>query len=335
MPHSNAPAELMRLVLGFQASQAIHVAVRLGIADLLKEGPRNAQELGPQVEADAGALYRLLRTLAALGVFYEDDQKKFTLTPMGECLRSDAETPIGPMADYIGRPHHWSAWGSLLNSVKTGQSAFKHLHGMTSWQYFQENPEVGEVFDRAMSGNSRSDATAIVTAYDFSPFRKIIDIAGGQGVLLAGILTAHQGARGTLFDRPDVIARASAFDEAGVSDRVNVVGGNFFEAVPAGGDAYLLKLILHDWDDEGSLAILGMIRSAIEPYGKLIVFERVVEPPNEGAATKLSDLNMMVSPGGIERTAQEFADIFHATGFRLRRIIATMSRLSVIEASPV
>jgi hypothetical protein len=335
MSATNAPAALMRMVLGFQASQAIHVTAQLGLADLIKDGTKSADELGPQVGANPASLYRLMRAVAALGVFHEDNAKRFSLTEMGECLRSDAKTPVAPAAFYFGLPHYWAAWGDLLHSVKTGESAFKHLYGMSSWDYFQAHPNVGSAFDRVMSGNSRSDAAAAIAAYDFSKFSRIIDIAGGQGVLLSEILVAYPDARGVLFDQPNVIARAAAPSAAGVADRVELVAGDFFKSVPASGDAYLLKLIIHDWDDAKCGTILKKIRNVIDPAGRVIVLERVIEPPNQGDMTKLSDLNMMVSPGGIERTEDEFAAMFAGSGFRLEKIIGTRSRLSVIEASPI
>lgn len=331
----NPSAELMRLVNGYRVSQAIHVAATLGIADLLKEGPRSADDLAAATDSHAGTLYRVLRALAAVGVFREQADRRFSLAPMGQCLRSDAERPVGPYAVFVGRPHHWRAWGDLLHSTRTGENAFRHVHGVGVWEYLGSHPDEGAVFDRGMTGNSRGVAEAILAAYDFSPFGRVVDVAGGQGALLAAVLAAHRAVRGILFDRPEVVARARpVLEAAGVADRCEVVGGSFFEAVPEGGDAYLLKHILHDWDDPASLAVMKACRRASRSEGKLLVMERVVAPPNEGPETKISDLNMLVSPGGQERTGEEFAALLAAAGFRMEGTVEVDARLSVIEAVP-
>jgi hypothetical protein len=336
MTASNPAAEVMRLVNGYRVSQAIHVAATLGIADLLKEGPRHSDDLASATHTHPGALYRVLRALAAVGVFHEDVERRFSLAPLGECLRSDAARPVGPYAAFVGRPHQWRAWGDLLHSVRTGANAYRHVHGVGLWEYISEHPEEGAIFDRAMTGNSRGIAEAIVGAYDFSAFRRVVDVGGGQGALLAAVLEAHRALRGVLLDRPDVVAWARpVLEAAGVADRCEVVGGSFFEAVPAGGDAYVLKYILHDWDDAASLTILAACRRACGPGARLLVLERIVAPPNEGPDTKVSDLHMLVSPGGQERTREEFAVLLSGAGFRLERVVEVDGRISVIEGLPV
>jgi ubiquinone/menaquinone biosynthesis C-methylase UbiE len=326
----------MRLLNGYRVTQAIHVAATLGIADLLKDGPRFADDLAAATGSHPGALYRVLRALAAVGVFREEADRRFSLAPMGRCLCSDAERPVGPYAAFVGRPHHWQAWGDLLHSTLTGENAFRHVHGVGVWDYLANNPEEGAIFDRAMTGNSRGIAERIMSAYDFSPFGRVVDVAGGQGALLAAILAAHQTMSGILFDRPEVVARARPVLEAArVTERCEVVGGSFFEAVPEGGDAYLLKYILHDWDDAASFSILRACRRACGPNAKLLVMERVVAPPNEGTETKISDLNMLVSPGGKERTGKEFVALLASAGFRMERIVEVDARLSVIEGVAV
>jgi hypothetical protein len=329
-------AELMRLVNSYRVTQAIHVVAMLGVADLLKNGPRSADDLAAATNAHPGTLYRVLRALAAVGVFREEADQHFSLARMGRSLCSDAERPVGPYAAFIGRSHHWQAWGELLHSVRTGETAFRHVHGVDVWEYLGAHPEEGAIFGRAMTGNSRGVAQAILAAYDFSLFGRVVDVAGGQGALLAAILAAHQTMSGILFDRPEVVAQAQpVLDAAGVTVRCEVVGGSFFDNVPKGGDAYLLKYILHDWDDPASTAILKACRRACGPKAKLLVMERIVAPPNEGAETKISDLNMLVSPGGQERTIAEFAALLAAAGFRLERIVEVDARLSVIEGVPV
>ena len=336
MAEQNPSVELTRLVNGYQVSQAIHVVATLGIADLLKDGPRTSDDLAAAANVHPRSLYRVLRALAAVGVFHEGEGRAFSLTLMGEGLRSDAADPVGPWAAFIGRPYYWQAWAHLLHSVRTGENAFRHVHGADVWEYRARHPEEGAIFDRAMTGLSRDIARAVVSAYDFSRFGRVVDVGGGQGALLVAILAAHPDMRGVLFDQSHVVTRAGeVLKAAGVADRCEVVGGNFFEAVPGDGDAYLLKAILHDWDDAASIAIFEACCRAMRPEAKLLVLERVIAPPNESPDAKFGDLNMLVSPGGQERTPDEFVALFAAAGFRLTAVIPTGTRLSVIEGVPV
>jgi ubiquinone/menaquinone biosynthesis C-methylase UbiE len=336
MTSSNPAAELMLLVTGYRVSQAIHVAATLGIADIIKNGASSASDLAVATSSHPAALYRVLRALAAAGVFHEDDEKRFSLTPLGECLRSDAERPIAAYAAFVGRPHQWQAWGALSHSVRTGENAYRHVHGVGVWDYLVGHPEEAVIFDRAMTGRSRGIVEDIVSTYDFSAFSRVVDIGGGQGVMIAAVLAAHTNIHGILFDRPDVVARAQpVLEAAGVAGRCDVVGGSFFEAIPEGGDAYLLKYILHDWDDTASLAILTACRRVFRPEGKLLIMERIVAAPNEGLETKTSDLNMLVSPDGQERTADEFAAMLATAGFRMEGIVEVNARLSIVEAVPI
>lgn len=336
MTVQNPSVELMRLVNGYQVSQALHVVATLGIADLLREGPRTSDDLAAAADAHPQALYRVLRALAAVGVFRESEDRSFSLTPMGQGLRSDATDPVGPWAAFMGRPYYWQAWSHLLHSVRTGENAFQHVHGADVWEYRARHPEEGAIFDHAMTGLSRGIADAVVSAYDLSRFGRVVDVGGGQGALLAAILVAHPAMRGVLFDQPHVVSRAGELLRAAeVDDRCEVVDGSFFEAVPRDGDVYLLKAILHDWDDAASIAILEACRCAMRPEAKLLVLERVIAPPNEGSDAKFGDLNMLVAPGGQERTGDEFSALFAAAGFHLTAIVPTGTRLSVIEGIPV
>ena len=335
MAAPNPAAELMRLANGFQISQAIHVAAALGLADLLKEGARASDDLAAATKSNPLSLYRLLRALAAVGVLHEDGERRFSLTTVGEQLRSDSAESVAPWAALIGRPYFWQSWGDLLNSVRTGENAFRHLHGTDVWAYRGERPEESLIFDRAMTGLSHGIGEAVVAAYDFAAMGSVVDVGGGQGALLASILRAHGKLRGILFDQPHVIAQAEpVLKKAGVRDRCEILGGNFFDKVPAGADAYLLKAILHDWEDAESVAILKVCRRAMTPAARLLILERRVAPPNEGPESKFSDLNMLVMPGGQERTRGEFAALFAAAGFRLSQVVPTSSRISVIEGVP-
>ena len=326
---------LMRLVNGYQVSQAIHVAVMLGIADLLADGSRSLDELAVATGAHARSLYRLLRALASVGVFREEADRRFALTPLGDCLRSDAPEPVGPWAAFVGQPYVWETWAQLLHSVRTGENAFRHTHGTGVWEYRAGHPEASAVFDRAMTANSRRVAEAVLAAYDFSRFAYVVDVGGGQGALLAAILAKHPSARGVLFDQPHVVAGSEGvLRAAGVAERCRVVGGSFFETIPEQGDAYVLKAILHDWEDEEAAAILRACRRVIGPDGRVLVIERVVGPPNEDAESKLSDLNMLVGPGGRERTRKEFEVLFSGAGFRVVDVVPTRALVSVIEGLP-
>ena len=326
---------LRRLVNGYQVTQAIHVAATLGIADLLRDGPLASDELAAETQTHAPSLRRVLRALAAVGVLHEDDDGRFALTDVGDCLRSDAAEPVGGWAAYVGLPSHFAAWANLLHAVRTGENAFGSVHGATVWEYRARHPDDGAIFDQAMTSNTQRANRHLVEAYDFAHFSSVVDVGGGHGGLVAALLGAHPRMRGIVFDQSLVVAGAPAvLEAAGVTDRCEVVGGSFFDAVPAGADAYVLKAILHDWDDDDAVRIVSSCRDAIAPDGALLVAERELGPPNENPDAKLSDLNMMVGPGGRERTRDEFADLLAEGGFALQRTVPTAIGLSVFEARP-
>ena len=223
-------SEMMRLVNGYQISQSIHVAATLGIADHLAQGPRTSDDLAEATSTHPPTLYRLLRALASIGVFHEGDNRTFSLTELGSCLQSNSATPIAPWAIFIGRPYMWEAWAHLLHSVRTGENAFRHVHGRSNFEYRSLKPAEQAIFDQAMSGGSRGLSSAVMQALDFAQFGTIIDVGGGEGALLVDILSAHPKLRGVLFDQPNVIARADTFlQRGGVRSRCDLVGGSFFE----------------------------------------------------------------------------------------------------------
>jgi hypothetical protein len=272
-----------------------------------------------------------MRALASEGIFEELGGQRFTLTPKAELLRTEAPGSLHAWAEFVGRPYYWEAWGNLLHSVQTGESAVDHVLGVNSWEFRAGNPVETGYFDRAMTAFTRSLSPAVVAAYAWGQFATIADIAGGHGALLAGILRASPRTRGILFDQPHVVAGAPAvLSEAGVSDRCEVVAGSFFEAVPAA-DAYILKHILHDWPDDDCVRILHVLRRAGSDRARLLVIERIVEGPNVGPAAKLSDLNMLVGPGGLERTREEFDALLRDGGWRLRHMYPAATQ-HVIEA---
>lgn len=334
-PDVKPSVALKRLVDGYQISQAIHVAATLGIADLLSDGSRTSDELAAETATHPRTLYRLLRALASVGVFEERQGRHFALTPLSDCLRSDAAEPVGGIAALIGRPYYWQAWADLLHSVTTGENAFRHLHGMDIWEYRADHPAESAIFNGAMTAQSRRATEAILAAYDFGRFRRVVDVGGGRGALLAAILTKHPEMRGVLFDQPHVVANAEQLlRDAGIAERCEVVGGDFFAALPEGADAYILRSILHDWEDAQATAILGTCRRSIGAAGRLLVIEWAVAPPNEGRDGKFSDLNMLVMPGGQERTREEYAALFAAAGFRLTEVFPTAAGHAVIEGVP-
>jgi hypothetical protein len=320
---------------GYQVSQAIHVAAVLGIADLLENGPRSADELGEATGAHAPTLYRVLRALSSVGLFAESDGR-FGSTPLSEYLRTDAPTSLRAWAKQIGQPYYWMSWGHLLHCVRTGEPAFPELHGTNAWEYRAAHPEEDAVFNAAMTALSAGVVEGIVRSYDFSGFGVLVDVGGGEGALLAAILASNPALHGILFDQPHVLTDAGALlERADVASRCEVVGGSFFDAVPEGADAYLLKSIIHDWDDSSAIQILRACRAAIADTGRLLVIEPIIRPGNEPDPAKFSDLNMLVMLGGRERTAGDFGRLYTEAGFRMTDIVPTGSSFAVIEGVPV
>jgi O-methyltransferase domain/Dimerisation domain len=332
---SEAPAaRLRRLVSGFQLSQALSVAATLGVADLLADGPRTSGDLAHATDSHPDALYRLLRALAAAGVLHEADGRRFSLTELGEPLRSDAPESVHGWAAYVGRPYYRAAWSNLLHTVRTGENAFRHVHGVDPWTFRAERPDESAIFDRAMESSTRGSIAAVLQAYDFGRFGTIVDVGGGNGALLAALLEAHPAMRGVVFDQPHVVeAAAVLLRECGLSDRCRVEGGSFFDAVPPDGDAYVLKHIVHDWEDTDAVAILRTLRGAARPGAAVLVLERELGAPNESPLAKLADLNMLAVPGGRERTEPEYAALFEAAGLEYVREVRSAAALSVYEAS--
>jgi hypothetical protein len=329
-------ATLLRLVNGYYVSQAIHVAASLGIADLLGDGTRTSDDLAHEADADPETLYRLLRALASVGVLHEGDGRLFSLTPVGELLRSDVPGSLHGWAAYAGRPYFWAAWAELLHSVRTGENAFQHVHGQDIWSYRADRPDESALFDAAMKALTGASNAALIDAFDFSRFGTLVDVGGGNGALLASVLASNPALQGILFDQAHVVAGADqVLEAAGVADRCRIESGSFFESVPEGGDAYLLKSIVHDWEDEESSAILRVVRAAMPEGATLLVVERDLGAPNEDAPTKFSDLNMLVGPGGRERTQDEYASLFESTGFRLVGATPTAGTHTVFEGKAV
>ncbi|HBB35073.1 MAG TPA: methyltransferase [Cyanobacteria bacterium UBA8803] len=332
------PQTLLQLICGKWVSQAIYVAAKLGIADLLKEGAKSSEELANSTGVDSQSLYRVLRALASMGIFAEGENRQFELTPLAEYLQTDRPSSLRAIAIMFGSEEwHWQPWGEILYSVKTGKPAFDQVMGMPVFEYLSQNPEAAKVFDQAMMGFTATFSAAIAQDYDFSSISHIVDVGGGQGGFLAGILKANPHLKGTLYDLPPVIEGAKQYlKTTELGERCQVAAGNFFESVPSNADAYILKSIIHDWDDERAIAILKNCHSAITEQGKLLLVEMVLPPGNEPFPGKFLDLEMLVmSTGGRERTEPEFRDLLAAAGFQLTNIIPTRSPLSVIEGVPI
>jgi SAM-dependent methyltransferase len=330
------PVAMMGLITGYWVSQAVGVVALLGVADQLGEGPRGSDELARAVGADPQALYRVLRLLASLGVFTEVAPGSFALTPLGETLRSDAPGSVRNFAITETAPGHWLPWGRLHESVLSGQPMARKALGMELFDWYAQNPEEASFFNAAMGNLSALAASELVRVYDFSAVRTVADVGGAHGVLLTAVLRANPAARGILFDLPHVIATAGgAVTAEGLSQRCELVSGDFFEAVPEGADLHLLKQIVHDWDDERATRLLQNCNRALGPAGKLLLVEMVIPPDNRPSPAQAMDLNMMVVLGGRERTEDEYQRLFQAAGFRLERAIPTHSPFSVIEATRV
>ncbi len=326
---------LRNLINGYQVTQALHVAATLGISDLLAAGPREAADLAQATGTHAPTLARLMRALASVDVYASDAEGRYANTALGEALRSDVEGSLGGWAAFVGRPYYWQSWAGLEESVRTGENAFAAVHGQPVWEFRRQHPDEQEIFDAAMTSMSGSVATGVVEAYDFGRYGTVVDIGGGAGKLLAAILQRYPDVRGVLFDQPDVVAGAAPLlSAAGISDRCTTVGGSFFEAVPAGGDAYLMKAIIHDWPDAESIEILRACRRAMSDDGALLLVEQILDRGTDVVRTAFSDLNMLVGPGGQERTIGEYDALLHAGGFSLTGVADTGTAVYVIEAAP-
>jgi hypothetical protein len=330
-----ANVAVLELVQGAWLTQTMYAAAKLGIFDVLATAPASAADVARQVGSQPEATDRLMRALASNSFLTRRRDGKFALTRLGRALRSDAPGSIAPLLLYIGHPKHWEHWGQLLYSVQTGETSVQMLRGMPIFEYLETDSDLAETFNHAMTGVSGMAIETLMPAYDFRKFGTIVDVGGGHGALLSAALQQAPDARGVLFDLPSVVAGATALLEAaGVSDRTTVTGGSFFESVPAGGDAYLLKTIIHDWDEDSALAILRNVRDAIAPGGTLALIELVLPEGTPFHPGMLLDMEMLVTAGGRERTASEYAELLSRAGFRQTRVVSTAGPMSLVEAVP-
>jgi hypothetical protein len=335
MPDASAAAMLRQLIMGFRITQLIYVAAKLGLADRMEHGPQMPQQLAHAVGAEPQAIYRLLRALASLGLFVETAEGAFALTSLAQLLRTNVAGSLRSLALLYGEEWLWQAYGGMLYSVQTGRPAFEQAHGQPLFGYLHDHSAAATLFNEAMSAYSAQEAAAILAAYDFSGVSTVVDVGGGHGALLAALLHEHQHLSGIVFDLAPVVADAQRqLADAGLAARATCVAGDFFDALPSGGDVYLLKSVLHNWDDAAALRILCTCRHAMAQQARLLVVERVIPSGNTPAEAKLFDINMLVVAGGQERTGREYDALFQAAGFNLTRIIPTRSPLSLIEAVP-
>jgi len=326
--------QLLGMITSYWASMSIHVAAKLKLADHVKDGPKTAAELAQLTNTHPQSLYRLLRALSSVDIFAEDEQGRFGLTPMAECLL-DEHGSQRAVALMMGA-EHFASWGELLYSIQTGKPAFDHLFGKPVFDWLSEHPDDAKIFDGAMTGFHGPETKAMIKAYDYAGIETLVDIGGGNGTVLIEVLKKNKQMKGILYDLPGVIERAKEnLANAKLAKRCQAIAGSFFESAPPGGDAYQMRHIIHDWTDEQCHTILSHIRKVIPATGRLLVIEMVIKPRNEPQPAKWLDLNMLVLPGGRERTEAEYREMFARAGFNLERIVPTPTEVSVIEGKPV
>jgi hypothetical protein len=331
-----APVAMAEMITNAWVAQAITAAADLGIADALADGPLSADELATVVNADADALGRLLRALITRGIFRRRRDGRYELTPLGDTLRTDADVSLAGLARFLGSPQHREHWSHLTDALRTGRSVVPALRGKPLFEYLTDEPGFAELFNNAMTSLSELAIAAVIAAYDFSRYATIVDVGGGHGRLLAAILGATPDSRGVLVDLPEVVAGARAvLEEHHVVDRVRVAEGSFFDAVPDGGDVYVLKNVIHDWSDEDAVHILGNVRKAAAVGKNVLLVELVLPEHNREFPGNWADLEMLVVADARERSAAEYGRLLNRAGFHMTRVVPTAAPFSVVEARAV
>ena len=336
LSQASPSVQLQQLISGHWIAQAIGVAAELGIADLLADGPRSSDDLAKAAGCQLWCALPAAASVGEPGGFYRGRITAVRADTdgrgaKGRCVRFTRSRAIQTCSDV-----QWRAWGQLGYSVRTGQPAFEHIFGMDQWEYRARNPEVNAKFNASETSIVTQVANAVASAYDFSGFGSLIDVGGSHGALLIAILRVNPGLRAVLFDQPHVVEGArKPLVAAGLLERCEIVGGDMFEVIPAGGDAYLLSRIIHGWNNDRAVVILANCRRVMDPHSKLLVAEEVIPAGDVPSYGKLTDLNMMVSAGGQERTEAEYRALYAEAGFTLTRVIPTRSRISLIEGMPV
>jgi O-methyltransferase domain/Dimerisation domain len=336
-PHPQAPpahVQMFQLLTGLYIAGAIGTLAQLRVPDLLEHGPRSASELAQEIKADRDALYRLMRATASVGVLSEGPDGKFSQTPLSAVLRTNANPSLRGLAAIQSTEWHCMGWANLEYCVRTGKQALDKVYGMPIFKYFEQHPDLASVFNEAMSNLSSIDGPAVVDAYSFEGINSIVDVAGGHGFLLSLILARYPKMTGTLYEAPSVIAGAKSGPLKPMLDRCTFSSGDMFSSVPSGADAYIMKHIIHDWPDDLCIRILEACRKGVNAKGKLLVVDNVIQPGNDFAPGKFLDVQMLIFPGGRERSEKQFRDLFAASGWRLSRIIPTAAPESIVEGVP-
>ncbi len=332
-----SPSEIvLQMATGYWIGRALYVTTELGIPDLLADGPKNCTGLAASTKTHPLALYRVLRALAMVGVFVETGPRQFGLTPLSEVLRSDVPGSMRPMVLFQGDHLHAASYGEMRYSLETSRPAVEKAFGLSVFEFMRQNPEAGTLFNQAMTTHSQMEAGAVLAGYDFGGIGTLVDVAGGMGGLLAAILEANPSMRGVLFDLPHVIAESRLHGEikGALLPRVDFAAGDFFETVPGGGDAYLLKHIVHDWYDDKAGLILQNCRKVMGPQARLLLVEMVIPDGPQPHFGKMLDLEMLVVAGGMERTESEYRTLLTAAGLKLQRIVPTPGPISIVEGVP-
>ncbi len=327
-----------QMITSYAISRCIYVAAKLGISDILASGSVNISEIASKTNTNSGTLYRILRTLASVGIYEETTTENFVLTPLAELLKTDVPNSLNAMALMWGESWHLLPWANLMSSVKTGKSSFEDVWKKPVFTYFQENPEANTIFNDTMTNFSTLVKDDIAKSYDFSGVNTLVDVAGGHGILLATILKLNPHLQGILFDLPHVLPGAkSMLAKEGVSDRCELVSGDFFTSVPKGADCYIMKHIIHDWNDESCIKILSNCCQAMSDNGKVLLVEGVIFPGNDPSTAKIIDLEMLVmTDGGKERTENEYKTLLNSAGLELTKIyFVPETWYNIIEAKPL
>lgn len=318
---------------GHWLSKIMYAAAKLELADLLANGPKSAEELAGPTGTHAPSLHRLMRSLASFGILTETDNRRFALTSLGEALKKDAPGSAWASVVTMAGPRFVLAFEEILHSLRTGETGFDKAFGMPIFDFFAQHPDEASLFSQTMVGFHGGETPAVAAAYDFSQFETIVDVGGATGNMLSAVLSRHPSSRGILFDMEHVVADAPEFlEKNGVADRVTIESGSFFESVPEGGDAYIVSHIIHDWNEDQCLTILGNIRRAMKPDGKLLIVEFVLPEGDTPHLGKLVDMIMLVVPGGQERTPAEYDELLSKAGFKMTRVVPTESPVSIVEA---
>ena len=334
-PQTEPPphVQVIQMATGLWVSKMVYAAAKLNLADHLADGPKTAEDLAGLTKAHAPSLNRLMRTLASLGVFTQLDEGRFGLTPLGEALRKGAPGAAHETVLTMAGPTFVTAFEEIVHSIETGKTGFERAFGMPLFDYYAQHQDEASLFSQSMVGVHGGEPPTVAAAYDFSQFKTIVDVGGATGNMLSAVLAVHQGPRGILYDLPHVVTDAHAsLQKSGVADRVTIENGTFFERVPSGGDAYILSHIIHDWNEDQCLTILGNVRKAMNPDGKLLIVEFVLPEDDTPHFGKIADIIMLVVPGGQERTPAEYDELLAKAGFKMTRVVSTDSPVSIVDA---